>query len=223
MKPLDDQSHYEVLEVFPGACIEEINRAYQLTRAAYQDDSLALYSVFGSEDAEAIRNRIDEAYRVLADPTQRLAYDQGCGLEASAAESWSTTEELAQEGADRDSIANLGAPAELPTAIDIFEDLDAAVSEEEQELDGAALRRARLRRGIELQQISEVTKVSNTYLECIEAERFEELPASVYIRGFVTAYARAIGLDPNRVASSYMERVDAARGRRKRGGLLGRS
>ena len=45
MKPLEEQNHHEVLEIPPGASLEEIERAYQLTRAAYSDDSLALYSL----------------------------------------------------------------------------------------------------------------------------------------------------------------------------------
>jgi len=79
------------------------------------------------------------------------------------------------------------------------------------EFDGAALRRARLRRGVELDQISDVTKVRVKFLKCIEEEAFDKLPDSVYIRGFVHAYARAIGLDAQRVASGYMVRVEAAR------------
>jgi cytoskeletal protein RodZ len=93
----------------------------------------------------------------------------------------------------------------------VISDLDAEIDEEDQEIDGPALRRARLRRGIELDQISNVTKVRSSYLEYIERDEFEKLPASVYIRGFVHAYARAIGLDANRAATNYMARVDAVR------------
>jgi hypothetical protein len=42
------------------------------------------------------------------------------------------------------------------------------------------------------------------------------------VRGFVTAYARAIGLDPKRVASGYMARLEEARNSPRRTGLLGR-
>jgi cytoskeletal protein RodZ len=60
------------------------------------------------------------------------------------------------------------------------------------------------------------------YLQAIEDEAFDTLPAAVYARGFVAAYARAIGLDPNRVVESYMPRFEAARKGKGRGGLLGR-
>ena len=87
-------------------------------------------------------------------------------------------------------------------------------------LDGAWLRRSRMRRGVELDQISSVTKISETHLRSIEEENFAELPARVYVRGFVTAYARCIGLDPAAVVPAYMERFSAARpteGRRRQG------
>ena len=53
-------------------------------------------------------------------------------------------------------------------------------------------------------------------------ERFEELPAPVYVRGFVTAYAQALGLDGRRVAQGYMAHLEAARSQTRRGRLLGR-
>jgi len=82
--------------------------------------------------------------------------------------------------------------------------------------DGARLRRARMRRGLELDQIAQVTKINPTYLRFLEEERFDDLPAAVYVRGFVAAYARCCGLDLGAVVPSYMERFETARIARKR-------
>jgi cytoskeletal protein RodZ len=79
-----------------------------------------------------------------------------------------------------------------------------------------------MHRGVELEEIGRVTKVTLMYLQAIEDEAFDTLPAAVYARGFVAAYARAIGLDPNRVVDSYMPRFEAALKGKGRGGLLGR-
>jgi len=68
------------------------------------------------------------------------------------------------------------------------------------------LRRARLRRGIDLEKIAEVTKINPTYLRFIEQEQFEELPAAVYVRGFVVSFARCIGLNASQVTDGYMVR-----------------
>ena len=61
MKPIEEQDHYEVLEPPYSARLEDIKRAYPIVRGAYDDDSLATYSVFGRDEAELIRERIDEA------------------------------------------------------------------------------------------------------------------------------------------------------------------
>lgn len=223
MKPLDDLDHYAVLEVPPGAGYEDIERAYEMTRAAYTNGSMALYSIFSSDDACVIRNRIDEAYRVLADPGNRERYDAEAGISGDQATTRSEdagVKSVAASGPASPVFAGDGRPAvaaaELSSAIEVIEDLDAEMDEEKCEFDGAALRRARLRRGVELDQIADVTKVRVKFLQCIEKEAFDQLPSSVYVRGFVHAYARAIGLDARRVASGYMVRVDAARSRSRR-------
>jgi flagellar biosynthesis protein FlhG len=215
MKALQDQSHYEVLEVRRGASPDEVERAYQIARAAYESNSLATYSVFGENETTVIRDRIEEAYRVLSDGAARDVYDQideparpvptGAPIPMDAA---SVAEEVT---------------GELRDSGDSFRELEADVEDETGEFDGSKLRRARLRRGIELDQVANVTKVSQANLRHIEEENFDDLPATVYVRGFVMAYARTIGLDPQRVAKSYLERVEIARESQGRGGFLGRS
>jgi cytoskeletal protein RodZ len=49
------------------------------------------------------------------------------------------------------------------------------------------------------------------YLQALEAELFAKLPAFVYVRGFLAEYARALGLDVERVKQSYLARYKAAR------------
>ena len=70
-------------------------------------------------------------------------------------------------------------------------------------LTGADLKRFRESRGISLRDIATASKVGIRYLEYIEAERMEVLPAPVYLRGFVQEYARVVGLDPRQTAESY--------------------
>jgi curved DNA-binding protein CbpA len=234
MKSLDELDYYEILELPTSARSDEIERAYQLTRAAYAKGSMALYSLFSESDAEVIRSRIDEAYRILANPDERKNYDTAAGISRDANESLSDERGDEISFAASDGVSSASGPASrpgtvtsalgnVPTAMDVFEELDADIEEDEHDFGGAGLRRARLRRGIELSQIADVTKVSNSYLRRIEAEEFSELPAAVYVRGFVMAYARAIGLDPARVAASYMERVKAAEAGPEGSGVAGQT
>ncbi len=59
---------------------------------------------------------------------------------------------------------------------------------------GTMLREARLRRGLTLAEASADTRINPAYLEAIEGERWELMPAPVYARGFFRSYARYLGL-----------------------------
>ena len=72
---------------------------------------------------------------------------------------------------------------------------------------GPALRRIRIQRGIELEEIASVTKINETYLRFIEADRYSDLPAPVYLRGFLREVARCLKLDPKQVTESYMQQA----------------
>ncbi len=204
MKALHDQSHYEVLEVRSGASQDEIERAYRMVRATYEDDSLALYSLFGAHEAEVIRDRVDEAHRVLSDPSARVVYDRTRPESAAPGEGTASARGEA-DGETRE-------PEQLfEEAVERYRELETDVEDEAGEFDGPRLRRARLRRGIEIDHVSDVTKVTPRHLRNIESDNFDDLPPTVYVRGFVKAYARTIGLDPERVAGSYMARFEEAR------------
>jgi hypothetical protein len=75
---------------------------------------------------------------------------------------------------------------------------------------GEMLRRVREARGIPVQVIAERTKITRHHLENIEADRFGQLPASVYLRGILLALARELRLDGQKVARSYLDRMAAA-------------
>ena len=61
---------------------------------------------------------------------------------------------------------------------------------------GAKLREARVARGMSVEDIAQVTKVPRTALIALESGSRDVLPALVFVKGFVRAYARAVGLDP---------------------------
>lgn len=206
LRAVTEQDHYEVLEVRRDAAPDEIERAYRAIRDTYRSESLALYSVFDEGDASTIRARVEEAYRVLSDPDARRAHD-----EASAAVADRRAPREASASDAQASFISEVESEDLGGASDTFRDLESDVEEETGEFDGAKLRRARLRRGFDLEQISDITKVTVAHLSRIENEEFADLPATVYVRGFVTAYARTIGLDPERVVTSYMTRVEQHR------------
>lgn len=91
---------------------------------------------------------------------------------------------------------------------------------------GTWLRRQRELREISLREIADVTKISIRYLEALEQDRFDVLPAPVFARGFLREYARFVGLDPDEVVNTYLtaqrapeseEALPESAGRRARG------
>jgi len=215
MKPLSEQNHYEILEVTSEATPAEIDRAFRMAQSTYADDSLAGYSVFGEGEASAIRERIEIAYRVLSDAEARAAYDAELGGGASSGlPDASDAPQLEPAGV----LEEIAIPFE-PERVNAIRELE-ALEEEDGEFDGARLRRSRLRTGIELEEISGVTKINPTYLRFIEEDRYADLPAPVYVRGFVRAYADCVGLDSTRVAASYMKKFEADTDAAPRGRFL---
>lgn len=75
------------------------------------------------------------------------------------------------------------------------------------EFTGEFLRQIREYKKMDLERLADLTRVSKTYLQNIEAELFENLPAMVYVRGFVYQYAKCLRLPPDVVANSYLARM----------------
>jgi len=77
------------------------------------------------------------------------------------------------------------------------------------EFNGDLLRQVRMARGLSLLQLSERTRIGVRHLENLENDRYEQLPAMVYLRGMLMSLARELGLDGLRVAKSYLTFVEA--------------
>jgi cytoskeleton protein RodZ len=68
---------------------------------------------------------------------------------------------------------------------------------------GVYLRELRTRRGVSLDEIARTTRVAPRYLTALENDTFSELPAPVFIRGFIRAYCQALGESPQEALSHY--------------------
>jgi cytoskeleton protein RodZ len=73
---------------------------------------------------------------------------------------------------------------------------------------GETLRRERLRRNLDLDQISRELKISSRFLEAIEDERFDKLPAGVFAKSFVRQYARLLELDEDELAAEVQRAIE---------------
>ena len=74
---------------------------------------------------------------------------------------------------------------------------------------GEELRRQRLIREVPLASIAAATKISVRHLEALERGDFHRLPAPVFTRGFIRAYAAYLGLDPEEMVNAYLSETGA--------------
>ncbi|OFX23561.1 MAG: hypothetical protein A2V77_11755 [Anaeromyxobacter sp. RBG_16_69_14] len=335
MKPVAEQTLYEILDVRCDAPESEIVKAWERAEALYGLDSLTTYTLISPDEAALLSERLEEALNVLLDPDARQRYDMEiCGksarraacaaasaartplevvalppvipplarshvarladelfppvvaesapvvltiakdaepepAEATAGEPMVTSAAVetpaggalscgAGEGAGEDDRASVPAtaaillsavavapprPIPLATAVHVSPPF-AAVTEvaaapalphvepppppaprpvqgpvraeevffvpEGTRFTGEVLRRAREARGLTIPQICERTKITRHHIENLENDRFEKLPAAVYLRGILMAMAKELRLDGQKVARSYLEATGAA-------------
>ena len=74
---------------------------------------------------------------------------------------------------------------------------------------GGTLREARSRAGLELGEVEAATMIPVRFLEALEAEQFETLPAGLYRRSFLREYADFLGLPGETYAHEYELRTTA--------------
>ena len=180
---------YDLLMIHRGANDEEIRRAYRRMKQVYQPGSLALVSLLDEGKIDEEIAKVDEAHDTLMDPVKRRAYDI------------STFPETVE-------------PSPPPVELSSAQEAERAMLRDEllrelkpeSEFGGELLEKVRISQGIEMETITNLTKISKHYLVAIESEDFTQLPAYVYLRGFLQQYAKALKLDPSQVSRTYLRR-----------------
>ncbi|HVZ85880.1 MAG TPA: helix-turn-helix domain-containing protein [Polyangia bacterium] len=189
----EEQTYYEILETEPGVSDEEVRRAYRAIKDIYASGSLVISGLYEEHELADLHARVNAAHDTLFAPDRRRLYD----LALPEADLARAVRAAATGG--RRTPPPMNAPEERVETSELAIDPDAEVT-------GELLRKVRQTRGIELGDISQRTKISERYLRAIEDERFSEMPAAVYVRGYVMEYARALRMDAHRVTQSYLAR-----------------
>ena len=220
MKHYRDQSYYELLEVSPEASLEEITRAYQAAQEAFNPDSVAIYSLFDTdEEREALLDRIQNAYRILSNGRTRREYDRQLdrGLNPEP-------EELVAGGPEPETVFQWEpdledqrwAPEEPPQpareAAPILRPLPSLVRDDGVPLEvqpggvihGRDLVRLRESRGVSLADLAQRIRVGRETLLALEEDRHEGLPALIYVKGFLRAYAQVLKVDSKVLMEAYV-------------------
>lgn len=72
---------------------------------------------------------------------------------------------------------------------------------------GSRLRRLREARGVSLREIASATHLSMAQLEALERNDVRRLPAGIFRRGIVRAYAQEIGADPEATVRDFIASI----------------
>jgi DnaJ-class molecular chaperone len=209
MRPLGELTHYELLDLSPGATPFEIRQAYKMATGVYGEESIVIYSFFSEEERKEILTRIDEAFATLINEKERSAYDQMLiqrGVMKEGSQYGSPRKRLAVGGSNLSTETGSRPGAEKDGTVEnpvIQEILCQEV------LTGKDLKRLRSELEVSLEQIAEWTKIRPGLLQCIEEDQFSQLPSRLHLRSFLKAYVQFFHLNPDPLVDRYMKRVPA--------------
>jgi curved DNA-binding protein CbpA len=188
LKPWREQNYYEILEVGPKATEEEIRIAYDKLKDIYSPSFPGMTLLFTPEEVREIRDRVEEAYRVLKDPRSHREYD------------------LMIRG-EGDMTVVPALPPFVTHRVLSPQQIKEALRGDEARWAGESLGKIRRYLLLDIDEVAAEIKVRMHYLQAIEEEDVHALPAPIYLKGFLRVYAKTLGLDPKQVTDEYLARI----------------
>lgn len=220
----DEQNYYEVLDIPVDATPEQIKRAYRLAKKSLSERNIATYSLFDEDDREEMVAKIEEASQVLLTPELKRRYDKEVlGIEvetqniqnlngvsrdyeamrADVSSSSVKGEDLLPAEAEKKVSSSSKGPKKQAKNTKLEKEISEATS-----FTGEFLKKVREYRGLTIDEISSITKISPDYIIAIESADVTALPPRVYLSGFLRNYAKVIKLEPQTVLKSYLQILD---------------
>jgi flagellar biosynthesis protein FlhG len=210
--PWNELNAYQLLEVPYNANAKDIQTAYPRLLEPYLETSPLTLSLYSREEREAIRDRLEEAYKTLITTSLRQRYDEELITAGDMEPDQRVSEyrELQQEGGHTAQPSAQPAETVEDTATRSLRLLESLL-EEIEVFDGPSLKAVREAQGVSIAEIVAETNIRSWYIESIEEERFDALPGLIYLKGFVRQVAAYLRLDPDRVLDDYLTRYKAWR------------
>lgn len=195
---------YENLEISVNSHPKDIQAAYQKKLEIYSDNSFVTIGLMTKEEKEKERDILEQNYKLLINSQSRQKYD----------------EELISQKLIKEE-ERISDYRDIQEQTRIFQESLESVSENGKEgegkneiseityYDGASLRKIRQAMKISVEEIVSETNIRSWYIESIEEERFDALPARLYLKGFLKQIAAYLKLSPEKVLRDYLERYDS--------------
>jgi curved DNA-binding protein CbpA len=213
MDRFENLNFYELLEIPVNASSFEIRQAYRNALSIYEEDSMISDAFFTDEERNVILRRIEEAFSMLIDKGQRVAYnrkmvDSGA-IDASLLEN---IKPKPKGPIPLFSLKKTGGQETLSLKVrDRIRSNDfAEVSQpilSKDLISGKDLEKLRKHVGIAIEEIFEVTRISLKVLTAIESDDVASLPQAFYLKNFLKAYAELFKLDSRKVIDGYLKNI----------------
>lgn len=209
----EQMNYYEMLDINPSASAMEIRSAYNAALQMYQPDSLVSYSFFSQEERNTILSLLEKAFLTLINEAQRAKYDNELnpeGTKKDAGKSTAAKKPVNIFDINRqkfNSVTGKNNNAELKTKIAQSKKIAEILSR--QDIRGTDLSAIRNELGIAIETIHQETKIRLDYLNYIEEDKNEKLPAAVFLKGFIKAYLKSLCIEPaDEISSRYMSAMN---------------
>ncbi|MCT4641640.1 MAG: helix-turn-helix domain-containing protein [Bacteriovoracaceae bacterium] len=207
------KNYYEILEVNVNSTSNEINEAYTRAKNTYNSENSAMYSLLTKDECESILSQIEEAYSVIGSVDKKKQYDEAKGfIVKTHTQTPQTNIELSDDfkyqsvETKKESVTVSKNIATNKFSLEFTKDEEFERQIEQCEcFTGDFLKSIREYKNVSIEKMSDITRISKTYLKHIESDNVEKLPARVYTRGFVYQYAKFLRLNPDLVAKSYLD------------------
>jgi curved DNA-binding protein CbpA len=195
-------NYYDILELSPQCNQSEVTESYLRAKSTYSSNNPALYTIFSQTEAREYMNLIEEAYSILGNRTLRSLYDEKIAHGVKDAIQVSYTTLLEQSRTSK--------AMPLPKTARFKPEYEKNQTTEDEiksrlDWDGVALKAIREYKKVSLEDLSAVTKITSFYIKAIEGMELKNLPAPVFIRGYIIQICRVLGLDDRKVPDAYMK------------------
>ena len=180
--------------------------------------------IFGREDDDELPAPVEEVQTAMFEPVREVVPEEDVEepqkfepQEVIAEES--VEEEISEPPQEVDSIedriirdeGDTAEPAPPPPAPELPPQPELPPMppiSEDTEYTGDLLRQVREARGLTLEQMANTTKIAIYYLRDLESETYEDLPAKVYVKGYLKQIARLLKLESEPLVRTYIERME---------------
>lgn len=198
-------NYYEILEIPQTATQQEIALAYEKVKRVYSAQNPALYTIFDKSEAEQFQSMIDEAFAVLGNDTYRNIYEK-------RRQAMNYTEHDLSIGSIKaaslelypETISKNSTPLDLASTYTHDEQFEEEIKNQSA-WTGDFLKKVREYKKVSIETLNDKTKINSWYIKAIEKMDANNLPAAVFVRGYIIQIARSLHLNDKLVADSYMK------------------